>query len=167
MSRTPWLIFALVLCAVFSPRAQAEMVSAENVPAILDLARGVGTAELTEDSQGRPVISARSGRFRYLILFYDCRALLRRDADALPSCRTIQFGALWEARKDDDRLANIARANEWNRRKRLGSAYVDPDGALLLTAEANLGAGVDRRSLSYVFESWSLALNQFPDFMNE
>lgn len=152
-------VMALALCAGLfaAPSARAETVYATDVQKILQLAQSVGSAELTQGNDGRPMIQARMEDVTYLILFYGCTG----DRN----CTDIQFGALWDAKADPSPTGpDLQRANQWNREKRFGNAYIDTDGTVIIKMEVNLEFGADRRTLEGAFEWWRLALREFPKF---
>lgn len=157
-----WLfaaILALGLATTAAPRAWAEMITAQDVEAIVEVARLYGPADLERSSSGDPRIVGEIDGTTYLVVFYGCQNGR--------SCTDIQFGAAWAAGSPADRSDHLAKVNQWNAESRFGNAYIETDGAVFLKMETNLQYGVERDSLIDTFDWWRIALVQFPDFFYE
>ena len=150
------IAFSAALLLTSVPHAKAEMLTGRDVDKILAIAQSFGTAELTPDSENRPLIRGQMEGVSYLILFYGCR----NGKD----CTNIQFGAAWEPGPASQRDQDVALANQWNTEKRFGNAYVDTDGAVIIKMEVNMEYGVERRTMEDTFDWWRIAVQEFPKF---
>lgn len=129
-----------------------DLVSAEDPNAILEIARGFGSAELAKDEDGDPMITGRTRGTRYAIYFYQCT-----DGQA---CENIQFSAAWSGyRVSADQL------HAWNRDMLFGKAYLDEVGDPVLEMAVNLKYGVTRKNLDDTFDWWKVVLQEFEDIV--
>ncbi len=150
------LLVQLVLLVVFvsfSSAAQDQYVGGQP-QLILDLAREHGTARLTTDEYGDPMVVAEMGNLKYRILFYEC---------GFAGCEHIQFTAGWLTQ---GRLS-LASVNKWNQTKRFGTASIDPENDAQVDLTANLEGGVTERNLRSTFEYWISVLRDFQRFMRD
>ncbi len=140
--------FALfLLTAPISVRAQ-DLVMADNPAKIVEIARGFGSAELEEASDGSPRIQARIDGIKYSVLFYGC------DDDG-KDCTTIQFWAFTSAPPNA-----LMAVNNWNRDRRFGKAYIDSDGDVVIEMDVNLLGGVTPKNLDDTFDWWRIVLGR-------
>lgn len=131
---------------------RAGLVGATEPDAVLNLARGYGSALLEKDSVGDPMIRSRIDGKPYLILFYDCTG----NAD----CRSIQLQATWNMAG-----VTVDELNAWNRDQRFGMAYLDGDNDPTLEMNINLDFGVAPRNLDDTFGWWQSALTDFQAYL--
>ncbi|QSA96377.1 YbjN domain-containing protein [Methylococcus sp. EFPC2] len=140
------MILSLAASASFA--ADTDIISAEAPEAILDIAKGFGSASLEKDSEGDPRIVGRIEGTKYQISFYGC--------SKGSQCDDIQFGAGWSGAKvSEDKI------NNWNLTRRYGNAYSDSDGDVNLKMTANIDYGVTKRNLEDTFDWWVKALQGF------
>ena len=141
---------ACLVMVLFASAVNAtDIISAENPDAILNIAKGFGSARLTKDSGGVPLISGRIDGTKYAIYFFGC------DSNG-KKCDDIQFGTAWAGTK-----VLIKTINEWNRTKRYGVAYLDKDGDPNLDMPVNIDYGVTAENLESTFNFWTIILKQF------
>ncbi|MBE1237604.1 YbjN domain-containing protein [Phaeovibrio sulfidiphilus] len=126
----------------------ADLIDATSPEAILDVAKGFGSAQLTTDSAGDPMISGRIDGTRYSIMFYGCK-----DGR---NCTDVQFGTAWS--KPGMSLEEI---NRWNRTARFSKAFLDDENDPVLEMAVNLNAGVTRKNLEDTIDWWATAVNAF------
>ena len=150
--------FALLIAAlsifISGQAVSQELIDGRDPQAILNIARGYGSATLSTDSQGDPKIEGRIGGKEYLVLFYDCTD--NRD------CRAIQLWAWFNTKNYTH--ANMA---EWNQNERFGKAYLDTDGDPNIEWEVNLFGGVTHKNLDDNFDWWRLVLEKFGKFVGK
>ena len=149
----PKSVLLLIFCALFilSPApaasAQEKIITALDLEKILNLARGYGSASLSTDSQGDPLIRGKINGVIYLVFFYGC-------ADN-KDCRSLQFNAAWaEKMKPED-------ANAWNTQKRYTKSSIDSDGDINLKMDVMLQFGMTERNLEEYFDIWDISLKDF------
>jgi len=103
MTAGAWMT-AIILTATAT--YAAEIISAENPEAILNIAKGFGSAKLEKDPGGDPLITGRIEATKYLIAFYGC--------ENGKKCDDIQFNTSWSGKK-----VSMNDINNWNRKKGL------------------------------------------------
>lgn len=153
-------LFALLSIAVMAfasaPAAKAQdLVDGSNVSAIMELARGYGSASLSKQKNGNPLINGRINGIKYGIYFYSCK-----DG---ANCTAMQFYAGWKV-GDAAEDAKMAKLNEWNRTKRWGRAYLDRVGDIAVEYDINLAFGVTRANLDDSFDYWRLISGEAQKF---
>lgn len=147
------ILLSLVAAFSFATAAfSSSLITAGNPDAILSIAKGYGSAELSNDSVGDPQIIGRIDGTRYAVTFYGC--------DEGQNCRHIRIHAHWAE------PMSFTQANQWNAEKMFGKAYVDDEGDAALEMVVNLYEGVSRTNLDDTFDWWKVALGQFIDFMD-
>lgn len=142
----------LVACGILSVFTQASwaenLITAKNPGAILNVAKGYGSATLKKDSRNDPLIVGRIDNTRYSVIFQGCKA--NRD------CKEITISAAWGGVK-----VSMSEINAWNRDKKFGKAYLDNDGDPTLEMTINLKYGVSQENLDDTFDWWVKALDGF------
>ncbi len=127
------------------------IVTAQQPEAILNVARGHGSASLKTDASGDPMIEGRIDGTKYFIFFYGCN-------DEGKDCDDIQFAAAWSGYD-----VTVVDANRWNSKKRFGKAYIDGDGDPVLAMTVNIDYGVTLSNLDDTFKWWTRALEGFKE----
>lgn len=140
----PWL----VLCG--NPAAAETLVDATDPEAILNVARGFGSASLETDDSGDPKIAGRIDGIRYSLYFYGCKAAT--------NCQSLQFKAGWTGSS-----ATLETVNDWNLARRYGSGYIDKEGDPVVKMDVNIEFGVSARNLDETFALWKSVLGAFAD----
>ena len=118
--------------------------------AILELAKGFGSAKLETDSTGDPVIKGRIEGVAYGIYFYSCK----KGKD----CTSVQFAAGWADVKTDPALIN-----RWNSENRFGAGYLDDDKDANVQMDVNLEFGVTPKNLEDTMDIWKTVLLDFKE----
>lgn len=138
---------SIVALALLTSVANAEdLISATDVNKILNIAKGYGSARLTKDSSGDPLIKGKINGIAYSLYFENCD----------DECTVVQFYAGWaDVEVSQDRL------NTWNRDKIFGKAYQDEDGDPVLEMSVNLDYGVTVDNFDDTFDYWKLILQSF------
>ena len=144
------MVVMLTLAPVPGMAGECNLVFGKDTERILDVARGYGSARLTKDSDGDPMIVGRMSGTKYGILFYGC--------DKAEGCDRIQFVASWTDRGRKFRLQDL---NWWNRTKQFGTAFLDEEGDPGILMTVNLAGGVPIGNLDETFDFWRIALKQF------
>jgi hypothetical protein len=115
---------------------------------IVEVAKGFGSAELSKDGDGDPLISGRIEGKKYQISFFGCSGGSK--------CHDIRLLTGWSKTK-----VGLEQTNEWNRTKRFGTAFLDNEGDPILTMTVNLEHGVSRSNLDDTFVYWGIAVRAF------
>lgn len=143
--RTVWLAIAATLAA--SPLAAQELIDGSKVDAIVELARGYGTASIESQSDGSPRITGKLKGVPYYVFLMNC---------ANGVCEDLNFYAGFANIKP-----TLDAINAWNRDKRFGNAYVDSDLDAAIEYDVNLEYGVSRQNLDAAFAIWSTILDDY------
>jgi hypothetical protein len=141
---------ALVLIGAVPVMAQSadDILDGSDPGAILEIARGYGSAMLDVDGVGDPKISGRIDGQPYDVFFYGC------DDGGL-NCNSLQFTTWFGGtRPGPEVLSN------WNNENRFGTVYLDRDGDLAIDMDVNLFGGVTRRNLDDTFDWWRVVLDE-------
>lgn len=146
--RTTAAAAAVLTCLSMMPAYAASQLSAEDPEAILQVAKGYGSAELSTDSDGDPHIVGRMSGTKYGIYFYGC--------ENGRNCDDIQLRAAWSGPK-----VSLHQINQWNKDKRYGKAYLDDDNDPTLEISVNLKHGVSRANLDDTFDWFRIAVEGF------
>ncbi|MCG5513194.1 YbjN domain-containing protein [Ectothiorhodospira shaposhnikovii] len=143
------VLMSAVLLAATGTLSAAEIVDAKDPEKIRQLAQGYGSATLTTDSVGDPMIRGRIDGTGYTIMFYGCSQNL--------NCKNIQFTSAWQTNGQ----YTLEDMNQWNRVARFGKAYLDDEGDPVLEMNVNLDFGVTARNLDDTLDWWRVALLKF------
>jgi len=156
----PWYSIAMVAlaivtvsCSLAPQEAQAQrkyLIDGSNPQAIVEIASGYGSAELTTDNDGDPKITGRMEGIRYSIYFYGC--------SNGKNCDSIAFSTGWVS----DRVS-LQDINEWNKIKRFGRVYLDNEDDPMVEMNVNLDGGVSRENLDDTFGWWKIAITSFKE----
>ncbi|MDD2868450.1 YbjN domain-containing protein [Neomegalonema sp.] len=147
-----------------APAAEARgpedpaLIGAGDPEVIRALAAEIGTATLTADPLGDPLVRGRIGRTNYSLYFFDCR---EKTNDA---CASIQFYAVWDvgAVKPDAAFVNV-----WNTEYRYCKLYLDDEQDPRLEMDVNLKYGMPAGNLRANFRLWRDCLNTFLGYMGK
>ncbi|MEL7312534.1 MAG: YbjN domain-containing protein [Pseudomonadota bacterium] len=141
-------LFALLLSLASPALFADDLIDATDPDAVLNVARGFGSARLSEDGIGDPLISGRIKGEKYKLFFYMC--------EDNKNCKDVQFWSGWTG--TDVTLQDV---NRWNNEKRFGKAYIDDEGDPILTYVINLNGGVSYENLEDSFDWWQTMLSSF------
>lgn len=142
-------IAALGAWLMVSSPAQAQLeINGSDPRAILELARGYGSAALETLSNGDPNIIGRIDGIGYAVHFVNCT----NNSD----CGSLNFYTAFAGVKP-----SLEQINEWNRTKRYGRAYLDSDLDAAIEMDVHLEFGVARANLDANFSIWRLVMTQF------
>ncbi len=149
------LILGAGFVAATALSAQAQtIVDGNSVDEILNIARGYGSATLSESSSsGTPVIEGRIDGILYQLFFMNCD-------DNATNCEDLNFYAGFLNLKP-----TLEVINDWNRDKRFGKAYLDSDLDAVVEFDVNLEHGVTRDNLDAAFAVWRLILDQYKTYI--
>ncbi|MEM8854679.1 MAG: YbjN domain-containing protein [Pseudomonadota bacterium] len=147
-SLTAALVLAASILGAGTVPAMSETINAEDPERLRQLARGFGSAELTTDSVGDPMIRASVAGTNYLMLFYGCTDGAK--------CRSVQFRAGWSA-------PNLPPGfiNGWNRDNRFGKAYIDSDGDPVLEMDVPMAFGMTAKNFEDTIDWWRISVQGF------
>ncbi|WP_168797874.1 YbjN domain-containing protein [Pacificoceanicola onchidii] len=130
-------------------------VDASNPARLYDLLRSEGYAvELGRDSVGDPKITAKFEGRTFAVFFYDCTDNV--------ACRTIQLQVAYDM---SDGMA-LVKANEWNRKKRYATVYLDDEMDPFLQMDVNLDYGVSDENFVDNFKMFTRLIGDFEDFID-
>jgi hypothetical protein len=146
--RRSLLAVAFVLAGGLAAGAQ-ELVKAEP-DAILNIARGYGSASLDQSDEGAPLVSGRANGRPYLIFFDNC--------PTGTGCLDIRFFAVFPGNK-----ASLEVLNNWNREKRWGKAYSDGDLDAALELDVNMSSGMPYDTVDQTVGLWVDTLGSFAE----
>ncbi|WP_051333814.1 YbjN domain-containing protein [Mesorhizobium sp. WSM3224] len=149
----PVVITGLALAgAVSAARAEdREILQKPDPAAILDIAKGFGSARMGKDDNGDPMISGRIEGVKYVVYFYGCE-----DHE---NCKSLQFSTGYT-----DPLT-AEQANAWNRKYRWVKAY-SGDGSNF-RMDVSFAGGITRANLEEQFSNWDSMAGNIKDFVNE
>lgn len=127
-----------------------EIIAADDLAAMLDLARGYGEAELTMIENGDPVIVGEISGVAYQLFFLNC-------ADDHTGCAIMNFYAIWDVQD-----VAISAINEFNRMQPFNKAYLTPGNLPVVEMNLSTVGGLTRGQLDAAFERWTITLAEFP-----
>ncbi|MDY8109619.1 YbjN domain-containing protein [Fulvimarina sp. 2208YS6-2-32] len=129
-------------------RAEGEVLHADDVDAIRDLAEGYGAARVVELDNGDPAIVGEINGTDYQLFFLEC--------DNGENCGALNFYAVW-----DVPTVSVGALNVWNRTAPFNKAYLTEQNRPVIEMNLPAKGGFQREQLDYVFEQWTIALAEF------
>ena len=147
------LIAGLLLTGALSvARAEeAEIIQAPDPAAILEIAKGYGSAKLDKDDGGDPMVSGRLQGMKYVIYFYGC--------ENHEKCKSLQFSSGYTD------AFTAEQANDWNKKYRWIKAY-SGDGSNFKMDVSFIG-GITKDNLELQFSNWDSMTGDIKDFINQ
>ena len=140
-----------LLAAVSAARAEDDEILQKPEPAaILDIAKGYGSARMDKDDNGDPMISGRIEGVKYVIYFYGC--------ENHENCKSLQFSTGYSDPLTADQ------ANAWNAKYRWVKAY-SGDGSTF-KMDVSFAGGITRANLEEQFSNWNAMAGNIKDFIN-
>ena len=137
------------LALAMSLSAQAQtLLTGTDTGAILDAAEQLGTATLSAQPNGDPVINGKIGDLGYQIYFKNCTATA--------ACEDLNFYVGF-----GDTKPTLEVINDWNRDKRFGRAYLDEVQDAVIEMDLDLVKGVTPEYLASQMGLWSLVVAEF------
>jgi hypothetical protein len=147
-------ILALTAHLAYASSVGAQsLIDGSDPDAIVNIARGFGSASLQQDGMGDPQIMGRMNGVPYLVHFYGCMNG--------QNCKALLFQAAWT----NPGTVTLEQVNVWNSVKRFGKAYLDDENDPVVEWDVNLFGGVSPRNLEDAFDWWRLVLENFPSEM--
>ena len=146
-------LLAVIIGISLPAHAAPKVVKRGSPDQILNIAKGYGSAELSEDDDGDPYIQGRTEGLVYHVYFFNC--------EKLTGCRDIVLSAGFEV-KD----IGLERLNEWNKTSKFGQAYLDDDQDPNLDLAINLYGGTVYKNLDDTFDWWRASLVKFAKHIN-
>jgi hypothetical protein len=151
-SSTVFITGVALAGAVSTARAEdAEILQKPDAVAILDIAKGFGSARMGKDDNGDPMISGRIEGVKYVIYFYGC--------ENHANCKSLQFSTGYT-----DPLS-AEQANAWNKKYRWVKAY-SGDGSTF-KMDVSFAGGITRANLEEQFSNWEAMAGNIKDFIND
>ena len=143
------LAVAMVVTPVGAGQAQQSVKTMAPVSSgeMLRIARLFGSAAISRQKNGDPLIAGAINHIPYALRFLNCA---NRDA-----CEDINFRVGFQVKPSIDVI------NAWNASKRFSRAYLDGEGDAILEMDVVINGGVSTEMLNSSFEYWRLSLNQF------
>lgn len=161
--RKALLIAASLLISTTAANAH-QLIDATNPAAILKIARDYGSATLTTDSYGDPLItgklknpSSETSDFEYQIEFYNC------DDDTNDNCEDILFEIDMSNSAEDP--VGAVEMNHWNINQLFGMAVFEDDTPSLHQI-VTLEHGVSAKNLDAWFSIWEDAVEDFDEYIH-
>lgn len=126
------------------------LIDGSDARAVLELARGYGSAALETLNNGDPNIIGRIDGIGYAVHFLNCT----NNSE----CGSLNFYSAFAGVKP-----SADHINAWNSSKRYGRAYLDADMDAAIEMDVNLSFGVTSANLDANFALWRLVLTQYVD----
>ncbi|TPI38600.1 YbjN domain-containing protein [Mesorhizobium sp. B3-1-9] len=146
-----FIIGLALIGTVSAVRAEdAEILQTPDPAAILDIAKGFGSARMDKDDNGDPMLSGRIDGVKYVIYFYGCE-----DHE---NCKSLQFSTGYTDPLTADQ------ANVWNAKYRWVKAYAG-DGSNF-RMDVSFAGGITRANLEEQFSNWNAMAANIKDFVN-
>lgn len=130
--------------------ATPTLIDGGDVDAILELAKGYGSATLEKQENGDPKIKGDLDGITYAVYFMNCKNN--------KNCEDLNFYAGFLDLKPDQSVIN-----DWNRDKRFGKAYLDSVGDAVVEMDLNLEHGVSSDNMDADLTVWSLVVKQYAE----
>ncbi|TGP56862.1 YbjN domain-containing protein [bacterium M00.F.Ca.ET.230.01.1.1] len=127
-----------------------EILQQPDPAAILEIAKGFGSARMDSDDNGDPMIAGRIEGVKYLIYFYGC--------EDHANCKSLQFSTGYTDPLSADQ------ANAWNEKYRWVKAYAG-DGSNF-KMDVSFAGGITRANLEQQFANWDAMAGNIKDFVN-
>lgn len=131
------------------------LIDGNNPQAILDIAKGFGSAELGTDGTGDPKISGRIDGKKYGIYFYACTNG--------KNCEYMKFATGYET----DGKTKLSDVNQWNNDHSLGRVMLDDENDLLVDYPVMLHKGVSKATIEESFKYWKAIVSSAEDDLVE
>ncbi len=129
------------------PQQEQKLFDGADLGTVLGAARMFGSAALSRQKSGAPLIIGDIDGYRYSVRFLNCRNR--------PACQDMNFHIGFK------KPVELATINAWNSGKRFTRAYQDPEGDAILEMDATLEGGVSAQNIKGLFHTWRLSLSQF------
>ena len=137
--------------AVSAARAEdGEILQQPDPAAILEIAKGFGSARMEKDDNGDPMIAGRIEGVKYLIYFYGC--------EDHANCKSLQFSTGYTDPLSADQ------ANAWNSKYRWVKAYSGEGSNFKM--DVSFAGGITRANLEEQFSNWGAMSGNIKDFVN-
>ena len=147
MNMMSTLAAAGMVLALTLPAPAQDLLTGADDATILAIAKTIGTAALTTQSNGDPLINGSIDGVGYQIYFRNCTAGA--------ACEDLNFYAGFSTSPTLDKI------NEWNRDKRFSRAYLDDAGDAAVEMDLDLVQGVTSGYLTSQFALWPQIVSQF------
>lgn len=132
-------------------QASSKLIDGNNPQAILEIAKGFGSAELGKDGVGDPQITGRIDGIKYGIYFYACTS--GKD------CGYMQFVTGYET----DGKTKLSDVNKWNNEYNLGRVMLDEEDDVVVDYHVMLHKGVSKATIEESFEYWRAITSSVED----
>lgn len=139
---------ALFWLVMSSASFAQSIIDGSDPRAVLELARGYGSAALETLNNGDPNIIGRIDGIGYAVHFLNCT----NNSE----CGSLNFYSAFA-----DVKPSAEQINAWNSSKRYGRAYLDADMDAAIEMDVNLSFGVTSANLDASFALWRLVLTQY------
>ncbi|MFT0211557.1 YbjN domain-containing protein [Pseudomonas sp. F1_0610] len=140
---------ALSSLLLATPLYAAQVIDNNNTKAILAMAQEFGTAELSTDDEGDPLITGRMNETDYSIIFHNCQNG--------KNCTDLMFSSAWSASGN----ITLEQVNTWNSEMLYGQAYLDGEKDPTLEMSVNIDGGVTEDNLRASFQWWNDVVPEF------
>ena len=156
MNKLLTIALGACLICIFASSAMAsnDIVTASDHGAVLEIAKGFGSADLSTTGKGTPVLKGRMDGTKYAIWFSGCT-----EGN---SCSALQFLGVWKIKN-----FSSEKINTWNTQKMYSKAYIDKDGDLILEMDVFMRYGMTKKNLEEVFDLWQTSLKHFSQQLSQ
>lgn len=127
--------------------ANSNLIDGNSTQAILEIAKGFGSATLEKDSSGDPKISGRINGTTYGIYFYAC--------ENHKNCEYMKFVAGYET----DGKTKLSDINKWNNEYSLGRALLDDENDVRVDYPVMLYKGISKATVEESFQYWKAIMS--------
>lgn len=143
------VLIAALMTLSTSAYAQEDvrLVFGDDTDGVLRIARLYGSAAISRQQNGDPLIAGAIENLPYALRFLNCR-----NANV---CEDLNFRIGFQIKPSPETI------NSWNASKRFSRAYLDAEGDAILEMDAVISGGVSAQMLTSTFEYWRLSLSQF------
>ncbi|MBN9222612.1 MAG: YbjN domain-containing protein [Mesorhizobium sp.] len=135
----------------FALADDVEIIKKPDPAAIVEIAKGYGSAKLDKDDGGDPMVSGRLQGMKYVIYFYGC--------ENHENCKSIQFSSGYTD------AFTVEQANEWNKKYRWVKAF-SGDGSNF-KMDVSFAGGITKSNLEEQFSNWDSMTSDIKDFVNQ
>lgn len=124
-----------------------ELIDGAYIGGIISAAREFGSATLTSQTDGNPMIAGQIDDIPFSLRFRNCFDNA--------NCEDMNFRVGFLVKP------TLEQMNTWNRNKRFSKAFLDADGDAIIEMDIILKGGVSRENMREIFSYWRLTLAQF------
>lgn len=130
-------------------KAAPELVTIAEPEFVREMARGYGSARVSQDATGDPMVAGKANGLGYSVFFYGCEK--KKD------CNALQFHSSFDMGKP----VKLSLLNAWNVKKRYVKAELNDKGFAVVHLDYPFMGGVTRDNMDSVMNLWVMLLDEF------